>query len=114
MPEVIRVSIPCRHETDNIPKEQSVSDYHPLTKQQVFYLLSLAALNPHSPRFLSSIQVRLGQSIKGSQCPCEITGPISRRHTYLDRVFVAAIQDGTIESRDVYELICKIIFTWKG
>jgi hypothetical protein len=64
-------SIPCRHETEGVPVDQQIPDYHPLTKVQIKDLL-MTAINSTDWKVKNSIHCRLSQAIVGTMCPSNI------------------------------------------
>jgi hypothetical protein len=93
--------IDCLHDVGIAAEGEVVSDYSPLTTQEVISLLETAiGLMDHasfdtqrSMGDIMSIQVRLIQAISGMQCPRPIHGPVAERMDALDHAFVAWIKN---------------------
>ena len=86
-----RYHIECTHEHD-----EQIPDYYPLTKEEIAELLS-TAYQAHILKdsfTTSSIQVRLDQGIRGIMCPREIDGPVAKRESQLDSLFVKNVHRG--------------------
>jgi hypothetical protein len=60
--------IPCLHTTGQAVMPEVVTDYYPLSKQEIKELLDMAKRTESVVR-LAQIQVRLTQGIKGMTCP---------------------------------------------
>lgn len=62
----------CLHIREGISVQHNISDYWPLTREEVLELLQQATFLRHERKAsysLSSIQLRLRQGIPGIQCP---------------------------------------------
>lgn len=81
----MRYSVPCAHERGG-GLFGTVSDYHPLTFDELVELLAIAIVA--DVQTFSSIQVRLGQAIPGMICPHPIDGEVAKRSVVLDSLFV--------------------------
>jgi hypothetical protein len=82
----VRTSIPCQHETGQVTDpHQTVPDYHPLTRDEIWQLLTLAAATSISLR--GKIQVRLYQGITGMTCPRPIEGSVAKRQSAVDVLY---------------------------
>lgn len=71
--------------------EATISDYYPLTKQEIAEMLQRAqeAWQCRDGRTLFSIQRRLEQGIVGQQCPMPDEGPVDKATCDLDNLFVS-------------------------
>jgi hypothetical protein len=78
------------HAHDDHPG-MTISDYYPLTKQEIAELLQYAqiAWRGSDARTLVSIQRRLEQGIVGQQCPMPDEGPVDKATNDLDELFVS-------------------------
>jgi hypothetical protein len=84
-------SIPCAHESSNVPTSQTVPDYHPLSYDEMRGLI-LTAFNDRSSA--ASIQCRLNQAIEGVVCPRQIDGPVAKKETEMGQAFVDSLRSG--------------------
>ena len=64
----MRYDLACAHEIDSVPVDEEVSDFHPLSYDEVVVLLKTAQRSQDGLE-TSSIQVRLKQAIPGQVCP---------------------------------------------
>ncbi len=102
----------------------TVSDYHPITKDEVRFLLAVASVAKFTrgsgmcyAQTVSQIQVRLGQAIEGCTCPRSIEGPIAQQENRLDETYVRYLQserelpfdDRTLD--EMYGLITGMVVT---
>lgn len=102
--EMMKHSIPCLHETDQVKDSSTVvADYHPLTRTEFNRLIELVS-QEKGALTLASIQVRLGQAIRGSVCPHEIDGPVAEKHATLDQAFVDFCH-GTGSASAIWDII---------
>lgn len=93
--ETKKESIPCLHETgEEKDSGKKVPDYHPLSKEQVASLLDKASRS-NDVSYISSIQVRLAQGIRGMVCPRDIDGEASEKNRKLDELFVGRYKKGS-------------------
>lgn len=83
-----KIKIACPHITDKVPTDKVVSDYHPLTEEEIYKLLITASSNRGDAVAISEIQVRLDQGIVGITCPRPITGNVAKKLNELDRTFI--------------------------
>jgi hypothetical protein len=89
--------------------EEEVSDYHPLTVQELVALLQEAVTikagmdeNPYAIGEISNIQVRLRQAIPGMVCPYPCFGSLAERIHKVNRAYIGWIDDpDTAFFRDV-------------
>jgi hypothetical protein len=101
----VKYHIPCLHTTpDGLDLREQVPDYYPLTRLQVIDLLMKAHEHPEDA---SSIQVRLGQGVRGVKCPHDIDGPIARVSTAVDRIFVE--EHMRKRNPKAVELLCSLL-----
>lgn len=103
----MKYHIPCLYEQGKVRKDQTVSDYHPLTKQEIADLLRVA--QTADPSTANSIQFRLCQGIKGQECPRPISGRVAQRESEISSLYVANFQKGadpTLVNR-FYDLMTK-------
>ena len=100
-----KYSIPCPlHETGQVKDSSTVvADYHPLTRTE-FDLLIEQTVQEKDVSTIASIQVRLGQAIRGSVCPHEIDGPVAEKHAALDKAFVD-FYHGTGSASVIWDII---------
>lgn len=83
-------------------------EYYPLTVHQVIGLLEAAAAirasdKTYAVNEIASIQVRLDQAIPGQMCPREINGPVAKKTTELDILYVRWIEALTGNEPDLTE-----------
>jgi hypothetical protein len=74
--------------TGKIPTSETISDYYPLTKEEISKLLTTAANNKGNVKLVSEVQVRLDQGIVGITCPRQITGKVAEKLKELDNIFI--------------------------
>jgi hypothetical protein len=80
--------------------EEEVSDFHPLSVQELVTLLQEAVTiwakkedNPYAVGEISYIQARLRQAISGMVCPYPCFGPLAERLHEVNRAFCAWIDN---------------------
>lgn len=95
--------IPCEHLTKGVPISTVLSDYHPLTHDEVIELLALAHVGDW--RVANSIQCRLSQAIPGAQCPEDIEGPVSEKTAKLNRIFATAYRHDQLTNPHVADML---------
>ncbi len=88
---------PCLHELGLIPADQEHSDYYPLTREEVAYLLSLAAEAGQQGNYgvVSAIQARFVQGILGIVCPHPECGKVAEVMYQLERYYMENYRRGT-------------------
>ena len=81
--------IRCPHATSNAPFDARMPDYHPLTRDELRALLTMAvtAENP----LTSQIQVRLTQAIRGMVCPRPLDGDVAERENKIDSLYIETL-----------------------
>ncbi len=80
---------PCGHEDGRFRDWRvSISDYHPLEKEDIWNLL-LMAHETDDVSVKCAIPVRLCQGVVGMQCPKQISGPIAEARRAIMDLFVA-------------------------
>lgn len=89
----MKFTIPCIHETKDVPALETVADYHPLTLEEVSMLIQLAYALKVDGQKVADIQVRLSQGIMGMTCPRPTEGEISRRLTIIEKLFTEAMEN---------------------
>lgn len=83
-----KIKIACAHEIGEAGTNETVSDYHPLTKEEIYKLLITASSNRGDAVAVSEVQVRLDQGIVGITCPRPIAGNVAKKLNELDRTFI--------------------------
>lgn len=81
----------CKHERENISTGRTVSDYQPLSKDEIASLLLTASTADH--RLANQIQIRLTQGIRGILCPRQIDGEVARRSAELESLYVETLEN---------------------
>lgn len=87
-----QITIPCLHETHNVPTSARVPDYHPLTWPELESLVSLAFNEITNVEIVSDVQSRLSQAIPGYECPHLIEGPVAETEHKLAITFYDGIK----------------------
>lgn len=97
---MVTLQIPCLHETGEAKHNQVVSDYHPLSREEIKELLDLAARDPNNVRRVFEIHVRLIQGIRGMICPrppYDDPGLLARNICEVDILFTVRYSEGGTE-----------------
>ncbi len=97
-----RYQIPCTHTSEN----DTVSDYHPLTRDELRELLAVA-LSDRSTA--SDVQCRIVQGIPGIVCPHEIDGEVAKRMNKVEEIFVYVHMGDREGKRDVLDELCALL-----
>lgn len=102
-----KIKIACQHLTGNVATNETISDYHPLTKEEISKLLTTASNNLHDITIISEIQVRLDQGIVGITCPRPITGKVAEKLNELDSIFIKEYERKV--TPDIVEKLYKVM-----
>ena len=102
-----KIKIACSHMTRKVGINETVSDYYPLTKEEISELLTTAANNKGDVSLISGVQVRLNQGIVGITCPRPITGKVAEKLNELDKIFIKEYKSGS--SPDTVDKLHKIM-----
>ena len=90
-----KIAIACPHEIDKAGIHEVVSDYHPLSKEEIAHLLKTAVKNKGNVMKVSEVQVRLDQGIVGITCPRPVTGKVAKKLNELDSLFIEKYKEGS-------------------
>lgn len=94
-----KIKIACPHITGKVDINQTVSDYHPLTKEEISNLLTTVENNQDNVAIVSRIQVRLDQGIVGVTCPRPITGKVAEKLKELNNIFIREYKEKVSHDR---------------
>jgi hypothetical protein len=103
--------IPCAHEQGQTASDKRVSDYHPLTVEQIEDLLrkAIAHKEAQDARSENSVLHRLVQGIQGIECPYRDDGPVADKQSLIYEKALACIkqrnQDITTLAKELHAIM---------
>ena len=104
-----KFAIPCAH-SRGVPVSQKVSDYQPLTRAELVYLLKEAkASYGRRDGVANSIHCRIGQAIPGTVCPSEIKGLVAETDTKVSALFVGFCRSRADVSPKLVDQFCQLL-----
>lgn len=108
MADELDIYVWCGHAKGESHDARVVPDYHPLTEEQVFKLVSLhderTDENHPDPQFAAFIWGRLHKGIPGMTCPRPQTGPLFVQRRLQDLILLNRKVPIDLRAREIYQL----------